>query len=245
MRIAIISGASAGIGKAFVKELDSLGLDELWLIGRNKSRLEALQGELSTKSRCLYLDLTVVSSFSTIASCLSIDGYCVEYLIASAGVGYTGAVGSNTAEEIASSIDLNCRGLTLLINTVLPFMSAGGKILTVASGAGFLPQPDFAVYAATKSYVISLSRALRCELKPKKITVTALCPGPVDTEFFSGLKNVKEYKKKYLVSPERVAKKGVRAMLKGKAICTPTLSMKLLRLCTKILPTSLTLKFTK
>lgn len=245
MRIAIISGASAGIGKAITKELDSLGLDELLLIGRNKNKLDILEGELSTKTKCLYLDLTVTSSFSSIASYLSNGSYSVEYLIASAGIGYTGALENNTAEEIANTVDLNCRGLTLLINTVLPFMCNGGRILNVASGAGFLPQPDFAVYAATKAYVISLSRALRCELKPKKITVTALCPGPVDTEFFSGLKNVKDYKKKYLISPERVAKKGVRAMLKGKAVCAPTLSMKLLHLCAKILPTSLLLKFSK
>ena len=97
----------------------------------------------------------------------------------------------------AKMIDVNVRALTELTTICLPYIQSGAKILQIASSAGFMPQPSFAVYSATKSYVISFSRALREELKKKKIAVTAVCPGPVDTPFFSGLENVKEYKKKY------------------------------------------------
>jgi len=245
MKIAIISGASSGIGKAIAKELDCLGLDELWLIGRSEEKLKSAQKELKTRTTLLPLDLSQACSFEKIKDCLSSGPYKIEYLVASAGVGYTGDVEANTATQISSMIDLNCRGLTLLINTAIPYLAANCKILTVASGAGFLPQADFAVYAATKAYVISLSRALQKELKSKKAHVTALCPGPVDTDFFSSLENVKEYKKKYLISPEKAAKKGLKAVCKNKAICTPTLSMKALHFFAKVLPTSLLLKFTK
>ena len=245
MKIAIISGASSGIGRAISKELDLLSLDELWLIGRNEERLVELKNKLKTRVQLLTLDLSQTNSFDELKLLLSQNSYEVEFLVASAGVGYTGAVETNTQVQISNMIDLNCRGLTLLVSTVLPYISENGKIINLASGAGFLPQADFAVYAASKSYVISFSRALRKELKKRKINVTAVCPGPVDTEFFSNLENVKEYKKKYLISPEKVAKCAIRAVIKNKAICTTSFSMKLLHLLSKILPTSLLLWFAK
>ncbi len=245
MSIGIISGASSGIGKELAIVLDSLGLDEIWLIARRENKLEEIKQSLKTKVKCFALDLTNVSSLSIIRNELSNNQYKIEYLALNAGVGYTGALQDNSCEQISSMVDLNCKGLTLLLNICLPYVCDKGKIITIASGAGFLPQADFAVYAATKSYVISLSRAIRKELKHRKISVTAVCPGPVDTEFFSNLENVKEYKKKYLVSPSFVARGAVLAVQKNKAIYAPTVSMKLLRFATKILPTSLLLKFSK
>lgn len=245
MGIAIISGASSGIGKALAFELDLLGLDEIWLIARREDKLNEIKSELKTPAKCFGLDLTKEASLNIIRDELQKSQQKIEYLVPCAGVGYTGAVADNTAEQITATVDLNCRGLTLLISTALPYMCGGGKIINIASGAGFLPQADFAVYAASKAYVISLSQSLRKELKERKINVCAVCPGPVDTEFFGKLEKVKEYKKKYLVSPELIAKKAMRASLKNKAICTPTFSIKMLHACAKILPTSLLLKFSK
>lgn len=245
MGIGIISGASSGIGKAIAMELDLLGLDELWLIGRRSDKLEELKERLTTKSRLFPLDLTKDTSYHIIKEELKKSKYKIEYLSLCAGVGYTGTVEDNTDVQIKNTIDLNCYALTLMINTALPHINDGGKIINIASGAGFLPQADFAVYAATKAYVISLSRALRKELNERKIKVTAVCPGPVDTEFFANLENVKEYKKKYLISPEKVAKGSIKAVNKNKAIYTPTFSMKMLRLASKLFPTSLLLKFAK
>ena len=118
-------------------------------------------------------------------------------------------------------------------------------MIEIGSGAGFLPQPYFSVYASSKAYVISFSRALRAEVKKRGINVTAVCPGPVDTSFFSSLENVKEYKKKFLISPDKVAKHAIKSAKRGKAISSPSLSMKLVHLASKIVPTSLILKFYK
>ena len=245
MRIGIISGASSGIGRAIAFELDKRNLDELWLIGRNTEKLSVLSAELKTKTQKLVLDLTAKEAFNSISAQLSDGQYEVEYLVPCAGVGYTGSFENSTQSRIASTIDLNCRALSLLISCTLPYIINNGRIINIASGAGFLPQADFAVYAASKAYVISLSRAIGKELSHRNITVTAVCPGPVDTDFFKNLENVKEYKKKYLISAERVAKGAIKASDKGKAIYTPTVSMKLLHLGAKILPTSLLLKLTK
>ena len=245
MRIAIISGASSGIGKAFVRELNALGLDELWLIGRNEARLNELKSELTTPAVCHTLDLTDSSAINELQAVLKQGSYTIEYLVLSAGVGYNGAFEEISYENASQMIDVNCTALTLLTKVALPFVREGGHIINIASSAGFLPQPDFAVYAATKAYVISFSRALRQELRKRKIKVTAVCPGPVDTSFFQGLENVKEYKKKYLISPEKVARGALKASQKNKAIYTPTLSMKLVHLISKILPTSWVLRFYK
>lgn len=243
MRIAIISGASSGIGKATARELDSLLLDEIWLLGRNEEHLCALAQELTTPARTFALDLTDTNAIKEIENTLADGAWAVEYLVLSAGVGYNGNFDSISCENAKNMINTNCTALTTLTSIVLPYISSGGHIINIASSAGFLPQPGFAVYAATKAYVISFSRALRQELKARKIKVTAVCPGPVDTAFFAGLENVKEYKKKYLISPERVARGAIKASHKNKAVYTPTFSMKLIHLMAKILPTSWLLRF--
>ena len=245
MRIAIISGASSGIGRCIAKELDPLGLDELWLIGRSRPKLQSLSQELCTQARIFELDLTQDESFAFLLHALEEGIYTVEYLVLSAGVGYTGAFEDQSYAQISSMTKLNCSALTILTSIALPYINKEGKILFLASGAGFLPQPDFAVYAASKAYVISFARALREELKERKINVTAACPGPVDTEFFANLKNVKEYKKKYLISPEKVAKGAISAVQRNKAVYVPSFPMKVVHFFAKILPTGWMLKFSK
>lgn len=243
MKIAIISGASSGIGAKIAVHLDTLGLDQLWLIGRNESKLKTACEGLSTETRCFSLDLTDNSALLRIANELSINKCQVAYLVNSAGVGYTGSFDELDSYKISNMIDLNCKALTGLTAVVLPYISMKGKIINIASGAGFLPQPGFGVYAATKSYVISFSKGLRQELKPRRISVTAVCPGPVDTEFFASLENVKEYKKKFLTSPDKVAKGAIRAANKNIAVYSPTFSMKLIHLLSKLLPTSWFMQF--
>ena len=240
MNIALISGASGGIGKEFALLLDTEGLDEIWLIcGKNQPDYS-----LSTKSRIFSLDLCKEASFGAIKSELS-DDINIKYLISSAGVGYNGDFLDITEDDISKMISLNCTALSILTKISIPFMSRGSKIIEIASGAGFLPQPHFAVYSATKSFVISLSRALAKELKEKGISVTAVCPGPVDTNFFSSLDGVKEYKKKYLISPKKVAVLGLKASKRNKCIASTSFSIKMVHIASKILPTSLILKFYK
>lgn len=245
MDIAIISGASSGIGYCIAKELDRLSFDEIWLISSSEAKLSRVSQELNTKSRIFALDLSANDSLETVNNALSDEKPNIKYLVCSAGVGYNGRFEDISREQASKMIDVNVRALTELTAIALPYIGEDGRIIEIASSAGFMPQPSFAVYSATKSYVISFSRAIRQELKKKKISVTAVCPGPVDTPFFSELENVKEYKKKYAVSPETVAKKAMKASKKGKALCVPTFSMKTLHLASKILPTSIIMKFYK
>lgn len=243
MKISIISGASSGIGKEIALELDKLNLDEMWIIALDEEGLVDLSSKLTTKARIFALNLMDNASFDIIKNALSETKPEVEYLVCCAGIGYNGNFDKITEKNISFMINLNCLALTLLTKCVDPYIVDSGRIIEIASGSGFAPQPGFAVYAATKAYVISFSRALKRELRHRKIAVTAVCPGPVDTAFFASLEGVKEYKKKFVITPEKVAKKAVKASRKRKSLCVPSISMKLFHLASKILPTSLLLKF--
>lgn len=243
MKISIISGASSGIGREITKELDKKMLDELWLIALDEEGLTSLSKELKTKTRCFPLNLMENESFSTLSSFLESEKPEIEYLVCSAGVGYNGNFEKITQRNISFMVSLNCISLTLLTKCAEPYMRPGGKIIEIASGSGFAPQPGFAVYAASKAYVISLSRALNKEFKKRKVSVTAVCPGPVDTSFFASLDGVKPYKRKFVITPQRVAKKAVKSADKHRALCIPSFSMKLFHIASKILPTSLIIHF--
>lgn len=245
MRIAVISGASSGIGLEFAKELDKMSFDELWLIAKDDGLLDNIKHILNTKTKLIPIDLSNSESFNEIKKLYEEESPEIEYLVCSAGVGFNGAFENITQKQIDLTVSINCTALSLLNSISLPFLTRGAKIINIASGSGFMPQPYFAVYAASKAYVISLSRALNYELKKNKISVTAVCPGPVNTSFFSSLENVKEYKKKFLITPQKVAMGALKAAGKRKTIYTPTFSMKLVHLASKILPTSLALKFYK
>lgn len=245
MRIAVISGASSGIGLEFVKELDKMSFDELWLIAKDDGLLDNIKHILNTKTKLIPIDLSNSESFNEIKKLYEEESPEIEYLVCSAGVGFNGAFKNITQKQIDLTVSINCTALSLLNSISLPFLTRGAKIINIASGSGFMPQPYFAVYAASKAYVISLSRALNYELKKNKISVTAVCPGPVNTSFFSSLENVKEYKKKFLITPQKVAMGALKAAGNRKTIYTPSFSMKLVHLASKILPTSLALKFYK
>ncbi len=238
MNIAVVSGGSKGIGFAICRELDNMELDEIWIISRAFDN----NYEFKTKIRHIPLDISRSDFTDVIKNELSKGKYLIKYLVCSAGVGYFSNITEIDENEVEKMISLNCTALSLLTKACIPSMESGSKIIEIASGAGFLPQPHFAVYAATKSYVISFSRAIARELRSKRISVTCVCPGPVDTEFFSSL-NPPEYKKKYVISAEKVAKGAIKASKKGKAIYSPTLSIKLVHLASKLIPTNLLLKF--
>lgn len=245
MNIAVISGASSGIGYEIARELDKLSLDELWLVSSSEEKLLNTSAILNTKSRIFALDLSQNESFNVISSKLKEENPCIKYLVCSAGVGYNGNFESLSLEQISKMVDINAISLTQLTKLCLPYTSSGSRIIEIASSAGFMPQPYFSVYSATKSYVITFSRALREELKKQKVYVTAVCPGPVDTPFFSRLENVKEYKKKYAISPSKVAKGAIKASRRKKALYVPTFSMKMVHLASKFIPTSIIMKFYK
>ncbi len=241
LNIALISGASRGIGLEIAKLLDSYGLDELWLIcGKNTPSYE-----FKTSAKIFHTDLSKHSPLLSIEEALKNEKPNIKYLVCSAGVGYNGDLEVLTLDQIEKTISVNCSSLAVLNRIAIPYMSENGRIIEIASGAGFLPQPGFSVYSASKSFVINLSRAIGKELSKKKIYVTAVCPGPVDTDFFSGLENVKEYKKKHLISASKVAIGSLKASKKKKKVYSPTFSIKAVRLASKIIPVGLILKFYK
>lgn len=181
--IAIITGASSGMGKEFVLQLDGT-FDEIWGIGLGKESLDELERTLKGKFRGFELDLTKQESFDTITDLLNKEKPNVKYLANCSGFGKFGRYDEIDIKQSANMVDLNCRALVQMTEYVLPFMERGGRIVQIASVAGFQPVPYMAVYAASKAFVISYSRALNQELKGRKISVTTVCPFWTKTAFF-------------------------------------------------------------
>ena len=186
MNIAIITGASSGIGKEFALQLDAglYTIDEFWLIARRKDRLEELACDLDHMAKTIPLDLTQEADMEHLRALLRKERPAVRMLINCSGYGIMGQFSEIDSREQVGMIDLNCRALTEITHACLPYMKKNSRIIQLASSAAFLPQPGFAVYAASKSYVLSFSRALSEELRSRKIYVTAVCPGPGQPEFF-------------------------------------------------------------
>lgn len=185
MKIAIITGASSGMGREFVLELDkSESFDELWVIARRKERLEALSGLTRARVRPICLDLTDMNSVSRLNELLSEEKPEVSVLVNAAGFGYFKAFTELPLADQLRMIDLNDKALIAVTYTVLPFMKNGGRIYNLGSLSSFQPVPYINVYGASKAFVLSYSRALNVELRPRGIRVMAVCPGWVRTEFF-------------------------------------------------------------
>jgi hypothetical protein len=181
--IALITGASSGIGREFALQLDSEHLDELWIIARRTKRLEELAARLTTPARVIGLDLGEPRAIERLEKRLHTSGATVRWLINCAGFGKVGEFASLPRTIPLSMIDVNVRALTHLTHLAIPFMKRGSRIVQVASAAGYQPLGCFAVYAATKAYVISFGYALAAELRPRGIHSMVMAPGPVRTEF--------------------------------------------------------------
>src|SRR6266404_9783694 len=185
---AVITGASAGIGREFARQL-ALRAHRIVLVARRGDRLEELRLELRARNPALQVevqvaDLSVLEQVMELGRDLSKDKP-VDFLINNAGLGDYGPVSTADPRRLNEMIQVNVLAVTALTRALLPQMIAQkrGAILNVSSSAGFLPIPGFAVYAATKAYVTSFSEALRAELRGTGVTVCTLCPGPVHTEF--------------------------------------------------------------
>ena len=247
MNIAIITGASSGIGEEFALQMSNRysNLDEIWIIARRKDRLEELADKLRTKAKILTLDLALESDLRRLANELDEINPSVRILVNCAGYGKIGPFSLGSYEEEIGMVNVNCKALTAVTYLVLPYMKERGRIIQIASAAAFLPQPDFAVYAASKSYVLSFSRALKYELHNRKINVTAICPGPVDTEFFDKAdpdNHGKQYKKIFRVKPQNVVTKALKDSALGDEVSIYGWPMKCMFALSKILPNKLILK---
>lgn len=239
--IAIVTGASSGIGKEFVRQITTIykNIDEIWVIARRTERLEALQKVVNVKLVPITLDLLNPDSIKTIKKLLRDKKPRVRVLVNSAGFGQIGNFCDMDSKFSTDMITLNCAALTAITHAVLPYIVYGGRIIQIASSAAFLPQPNFAVYAATKSYVLSFSRSLNIELKRRKIKVTAVCPGPVKTEFFDLAERTGKwasYKKYFLSDPVKVVHKALIDNKNGKDISVYSASMNAFYILTKAIP---------
>src|SRR3989454_1562614 len=186
---ALITGASAGIGREFARQLASRART-LVLIARRERRLNELRDELRNQNAQLNLHVRVVdlsdkSQIDELVRWLQENKINIDFLINNAGLGDYGPFATSDAERDDRIVQVNIVALTLLTGRLLPQMIAKkrGAILNVSSSAGFLPIPGMAVYAATKAYVTSFSEALRGEVRGTGVRVSTLCPGPVHTEF--------------------------------------------------------------
>ena len=248
MSVAIITGASSGIGSELVKQLENYTeeIDEIWAIARRENLLEELKDKTNIPLRAVPLDLTDSDSLNTLDAMLKTEQKEVGVLINCAGYGKFGSYADIENSAALGMIDLNCRALVGVTNITLPFMKRGSKILQICSISSFQPLPLMSVYAASKVFVLNYSRALYVELKSRGISVTALCPGWVDTAFFktaTDTKNPKAVTKyTFMQTPERVVKQGLKAMKKGRMLSIVGKQNKLLYVINKILPVKLVMK---
>lgn len=245
--IIIITGASSGIGEEFALQMDDYfsNVDEFWLIARRREKLERLSRCLFHKTRILAMDITKDAQLDRLEDTLVEHGGVVRMLVNCAGYGLLGDFASQDRSQALGMIRTNCQALTELTHRMIPYMRPGSRILQMASSAAFLPQPDFAVYAATKAYVLSFSRALGEELKKAEIYVTSVCPGPVDTPFFDIAQQTGStlaVKKYTMVTPERVVALALRDSYRKKTVSVCGLPMKSFRVLAKLCPHSVLLK---
>ncbi|MDO4268634.1 MAG: SDR family NAD(P)-dependent oxidoreductase [Eubacteriales bacterium] len=247
MKTAIITGASSGMGReAAIQAADRFsGLGEIWVIARRKERLESLRDQLPVPLRIFPLDLSSPQAFETLERALREERPEVKLLINAAGYGKIGPVSSNPTGEETGMVRLNCEALCAVTSLVLPFMTRESRIIQFASAAAFLPQPDFAVYAATKAFVLSYSRALNAELRPRGIAVTAVCPGPVKTEFFDIAEShgtIPLYKRLVMADPKKVVRLALRDSMMGRELSVYGPLMKAFHLLTRLVPHSVLLR---
>lgn len=247
MKIAVVTGASSGLGKEYVRVMNKKEkhIDEIWVVARRTELLENLREESSIPVRCFPLDLTEEQSLSVLEKELEHAKPVVRILINAAGFGRIGNYGSVGIRESNLMIGLNCRAAVDLTYLCLPFMERGSRILQICSTAAFQPFQNLNIYAASKAFLYRFSRALRVELFPRGITVTAVCPYWIrDTEFIpvasaaeTGKRSVRHFPLSSKVSS--VARLSYAAARLGLPVSTPGIVCTLHWIAGKIIPSDL------
>ena len=186
MKIAIVTGASSGMGREFVLQLGKYAqVDEIWAIARRQEALESLKAEVSTPIRVVPMDLIKSESFDTFSKLLEQEKPNIRLLVNAAGFGKFGSFEQIDLIDDCHMIDLNCKALVMMTRLCIPYMQPGSHILQLDSLSAFQPVPYITTYGATKAFVLSYSRAMNRELKSKGIRMMAMNPGWVKTEFFN------------------------------------------------------------
>jgi short-subunit dehydrogenase len=244
---AVISGASAGIGREFARQLAGQA-QALILVARRRERLEELRDELTERDPNLNVhvwpaDLSDKSQIVALTEWLAREKIHVDLLINNAGLGDLGPFATSDPARLEQMILVNDFAPTVLTRRLLPGMIARktGGILNVSSSAGFLPIPGFSVYAASKAYMTSFSEALRAELRGTGVSVCALCPGPVETEFtevaYRADHQPPRSSPRFVHVPaDRVARAGLRGVERNCPLVIPGVAMKVAMFFARITP---------
>jgi uncharacterized protein len=246
---ALITGASAGIGREFARQLASR-LGTLVLVARREERLNELRDELQNCNAQLNVHVRVVdlcdkSQIDELVAWLNQSKIDIDFLINNAGLGDAGPFATSPPKRNDEMLQVNVAALTALTRALVPQMISRkrGAILNVSSSAGFLPIPEFNVYAATKAYVNSFSESLRAEVRGAGVTVTALCPGPVHTEFGDVAKRPGGEPERgpqfVYVSVENTVRDALTAVEADKPLIIPGIAMKLGMFLVRITPMSI------
>ncbi len=244
--VTLITGASAGIGAALAHVFARNG-HRLVLVARRAAKLDALAAEIAgaggQRPLVLPLDLERPGAARNIANVLGAQGMEPQFIVNNAGFGLVGQAAALKSDEQIAMIDLNVRTLTeLSLGFIDSLARHRGGLLNVASVAGFLPGPGMAVYYATKAYVISFSEALHREWQPLGVRVTALCPGPVSTEFAARAGVDGDYASSiFSVAAERVAEQGYRGLMQGRRLVVPGFANKLVTSLVRFVPRNMLL----
>ena len=248
MKIALITGASSGMGREYAKQIDKMKeCDEIWIVARREERLNVLKDELSTTTRVLPFDLTDSVQLGALIEAVKSSGAEVKYLVNAAGFGKFGDYSEVSLSDIAGMIDLNDKALTLITAALIPQMKRGSHVIEMCSISAYLPLENMSVYAASKAYVLSYCYALRRELKKTGITVTAVCPGWVDTEFAAcahngdGVNGPKDLKP--ITTADKVVRRAIKAANKNKPVSIYGATWKALHVMTKIFPKRFSMLF--
>lgn len=238
--IAIITGATGGFGQEFCSLLNSeKNIDEIWAISRSKENLDSLEKKFGNKIISIPLDLTDRNSFNIIEEKLSNENPNILFLINNAGYGKFAAYDELSVKDSLNMIDLNINSVVALTVICIKFMSNGSRILNISSQSAFFPLPYLNIYSATKVFVKNYTRALNIELKNKKISATAVCPGWMKTDFLQkgnigSKKNITNFFG--ITTPEKVARKAFKDAKKGKDMSFYGFYVNLSHILSKILP---------
>lgn len=190
MRIAVVTGASAGIGREFVYSIDRRGqYDEIWVIARRADRLEELKDKCRNPIRPVALDLASPEAIDSYSALLAEVKPEIAILVNAAGCGVFGPFAEQDLKKVLNSAALNSLALTAMCHASIPYMTKGSSIVNLGSNSAWQPVPYQTVYGASKSYVLNFSRSLWCELRPRGIHVMCVCPGWIKTEFQENAKH--------------------------------------------------------
>lgn len=243
MRIAVITGASAGLGAEFAKQIAQAAgpeqLDELWLVARRAERLRKIADTLPLPCRCFALDLTEEASLQELARAFAEEKVDIRYLVNNAGYGTQGPFAEVEESKLMACLDLNIRALVQLTHMAKPYLSRGAQVFQISSVSAVMPQPNYAVYSSSKTFVLHFAKALAAEWKREGIKVVAVCPNLMATDFCERAEmpaQTLKVKKLGLEQPERVVRVALRAGRKGRAVALSSFSGKLLRLVGKLMP---------